>query len=168
MNLYVVPKIVSVSENYLECFVSEEGLFCDQRIKRCLERIAVEKSFKPFFDLLNPILHYRHINNQRYMHEVVKLIFVMCKNLLVFQSFDNYSLVATDTTDDILELYKNVGALSLEELLEAIDKATTKLIELQEAEQLSNSSWYETLLAWAPIGSMTGVVGSLLYWGLHS
>jgi len=104
--------------------------------------MLVTQSLKPLLLLLQNVQIHRHIDNNRFIHELFLLVFTVHKQILFHECEEtSYSLKKT-TLNTILEISEKINQLPIAEVLNAIDMLVTELPPfLEKYEFNSKMTW---------------------------
>ena len=130
------------------------GNFSHDRINNCFNQILAKKNLDPILHMWDDFAQFRHAGDAHFLKEMLMMLFGVYKDLLFAKLNDESEQVITSEMNTILDLYEHVNELPLDEILQAIDITTDKLILLQNMEKKGKAAWgqqypviFHTLLA---------------------
>jgi hypothetical protein len=130
------------------------GHFSHDRINTCFNQILAKKNLEPILQMWADFTQFRHAGDTHFLKEMLMMLFSVYKDLLFTKLSDESEQVITSEMSTILDLYEHVNELPLNEILQAIDITTDKLILLQNMEKKGKAAWgqrypvvFHTLLA---------------------
>ena len=147
-----------------DCVFIHDHLFSSPPITRCVSEIEREKTLQPLLQLTKNF--YKYIQQQRFLREFIFLIFIATRNIIMNNAIKKKITLKKSIQEDINYIYRNLDAVTVEEILEVIDILTEELPALLEQYNFySTKTWRAWLKKywWAPplIGT---VLGLRIYW----
>jgi hypothetical protein len=127
--------------------------FYHERINECIELMELEKNADSMFLLWDEFIHYKYLNDELFLEELIKIIFVSFKNLTVNINGSKQEKAFQQTLQELLQFYERLDSIPLEEILNAIDILAHELPKISQKYELnSNMSWREWLRKywWSP------------------
>lgn len=140
---YYDPEIDILTESSGKKSTDTLYSFSHDEIVSCMEDIQVTHNLQPMHELWKAYKRYRYTSDDLFLKEMLMNVFIVYKNLLL-RSSDIESQTLEQEINNILYLYENLHAFSTDEILDAIDFATNKFIEL-EAKNNQNTPWYQSI-----------------------
>jgi hypothetical protein len=131
------------------CGIDTKSSFSHEYIKECIKTIETTKALDSLLYLWNDFEHYKLVEDEQFVHEFLKIIFIIQKNIVFYTAKNkiNFSL------DYFIMIYENIDSLPLEELLNAIDLLTHELPAISQKFELdSDMTWRQWFRKywWAP------------------
>lgn len=108
----------------------------------CFDEIVNTHSLNPILTLWKNYKKYRYAGDTLFLQEMLMGVFVIYRNLLL--QLPNKNDEIEQEIDIILYYYEKINTISTEEILDAIDLATYKYLELTEPAETQNY-WFQDL-----------------------
>lgn len=115
--------------------------FSHERINTCINQVALRKNLEPILHTWKEFSHFRHAGDAHFLKEMLMMLFAVYKDLLFFKLNEVNEEVITAEMNTILDLYEHIDELPLDEILQAIDITTDKLLLLQGMERKGKQTW---------------------------
>ncbi len=123
-----------------DCVFINHHVFSNPSINQCVSEIEREKTLQPLLRLTRNF--YKHVQQQRFLREFIFLMFIATRNIIVNNAVKKNILLKKYTQEHINYIYRNLDAVTVEEILEVIDLLTEELPALLEQYHFySTKSW---------------------------
>ncbi|MDE2589416.1 MAG: hypothetical protein KGL95_07100, partial [Patescibacteria group bacterium] len=126
------------------CLQIDSTLFFDRTIQLCIENMIHNSSLHPIVILLEETKKDLCSHNNRYLRELLLLLFIVYKQILLHECEEHPKILKTVTLTTILEISEKINQLPIAEVLNAIDMLVTELPPFFEKYELhSDITWKE-------------------------
>lgn len=150
-NFYKHPEVCFQASRHCQLIFDRKVIFHHERISECIELMEKTCSLKPFSELSYEFKHYKYLDDDIFVKEFSKAIFIIEKNIL--ENSLELEPLKKYTMTHLLALYEKIDVLPLEEILNAIDLLAHELPLISQKYELdSDISWKHWLKKywWAP------------------
>lgn len=119
-------------------------------VRECVTQMEKTQSYVPLFQLWQRIICYDFINDEHEVKEFMHAVILVYKSLecqLQQSRSPHHGAQEEQVLHDVLELYDQIAALPVGELLDLLDDVATQLDHISHAYELNNSdlSWKDWL-----------------------
>ena len=158
-----VKKALSKSDTDELFFLESNVVVTHEKIKQCIESLCKEKSLAPLFKAWKDIIHYKYIQDDTYLKDLLMTVFVAYKNILTHKMAHHTEKTILNEMESIMEIYEKIEMLPLEDVLDAIDHTTEKMIMIQNIHNKNKNTSHALLI---PASIAFCFASYLLYLGL--
>lgn len=136
----------------------DSSLFTNSTIQKSIQYMCQFNDTEPLIHLIETLGHYRYIEDDIYVREVIILLLAVYKNIVVRVVYKN-TPIPKDLINLIVTTYSSIKIVSLDNLLETLDAATDELEHLYNTQQ---ATYTTRLRANLTIGALI-TLGGLLW-----
>jgi hypothetical protein len=151
LEFYKKPTVCFQTIRACSLIFDNKATFSHERINLCIVAMEKECSLEPFVELWHDFKHYKYLDDDLFIKEFSKAIFILEKNIII--NGLAFEPIKRNSFDFLLGLYEKIDALPLEEILNAIDLLAHELPLISQKYELETDmtwkQWFKKYW-WAP------------------